>query len=461
MARTTIRTEDITDAAVTGAKLEGGAVDTSGLEDDIALLGFRVASNGSLAKYNLVDQTVDAFEDASGVNSGSSTNALRDSTSNYYSGSVNDPPSGGTETTHGLYNVNTFLADGNFVVTASGNVDSLIVAGGGGAGRTGGGGGAGGMKVTTSTAVTAQTYAVVVGDGGAGSNTDSQSATSGDDSSALGITSTGGGGGGSYGAAGASGGSGGGGGSQDAGGAQQGGSASPAGQGNDGGAAHSGSDRGSGAGGGAGAAGGTGSSNTGGVGGVGLENAYRTGSNVFYAGGGGGSGNSSESAGGNGGGGQGQRPATGAGTNGTANTGGGGGGGANALGGAGGSGIVVIRSLTSQWVSYDNMTLVSNTTAAQAAPTKGDIVLTYTNGAGTTTLGTDLTAEISADGGSTWTALALGSEGSTGSHNIATAHDVTISSTITAPYNMAYRIKTLNQSVSKTTRIQAVSLGWS
>ena len=108
-----------------------------------------------------------------------------------------------------------------------------------------------------------------------------------------------------------------------------------------------------------------------------------------------------------------------------------------------------------------DMSLVSTTTAAQAAPTKGDIVLTYTNGAGTTTLDTDLTAEISADGGSTWTALALGSEGSTGSHNIATAHDVTISSTITAPWNMAYRIKTLNQSVSKTTRIQAVSLGWS
>jgi len=65
------------------------------------------------------------------------------------------------------------------------------------------------------------------------------------------------------------------------------------------------------------------------------------------------------------------------------------------------------------------------------------------------------------DGGSTWTAMTLGSEGSTGSHNIATSHDVTITSTITSPWNMAYRIKTLNQSASKTTRIQAVSLGWS
>ena len=138
-----------------------------------------------------------------------------------------------------------------------------------------------------------------------------------------------------------------------------------------------------------------------------------------------------------------------------ANTGSGGGG----QRGDGGSGIVIV--VSEQALAAANLTLVSTTTAAQAAPTKGDIVLTYTNGAGTTTLDTDLTAEISADGGSTWTALALGSEGSTGSHNIATSHDVTISSTITAPYNMAYRIKTLNQSVSKTTRIQAVSLGWS
>ena len=142
-------------------------------------------------------------------------------------------------------------------------------------------------------------------------------------------------------------------------------------------------------------------------------------------------------------------------------SGGGGGGHPSKAGAAGSGGIVIVRRPTTVTTSGVDMTLVSTTTAAQAAPTKGDIVLTYTNGAGTTTLDTDLTAEISADGGSTWTALALASEGSTGSHNIATSHDVTISSTITAPYNMAYRIKTLNQTSGKTTRIQAVSLGWS
>jgi len=51
------------------------AVDLTGMEDDIALLGFRVASNGSLAKYNLVDQTVDDFQDTSGVDASASTNS--------------------------------------------------------------------------------------------------------------------------------------------------------------------------------------------------------------------------------------------------------------------------------------------------------------------------------------------------------------------------------------------------
>ena len=47
--------------------------DDSGLQDDIALLGFQVASNGSLAKYNLVDQTSDAFESTAGTDLSTST----------------------------------------------------------------------------------------------------------------------------------------------------------------------------------------------------------------------------------------------------------------------------------------------------------------------------------------------------------------------------------------------------
>ena len=159
MARTTIRTEDITASAVTSAKIAAGAVDTSGLEDDIALLGFRVASNGSLAKYNLVDQTVDDFQDTSGVDASASTNDIRDSSGKYYSGSISGVATGGTETTYTGYKVHSFTSTGNtdFVVPGSANVDLLLVAGGGGGGSAnileavsgwggGGGGGAGGFR---------------------------------------------------------------------------------------------------------------------------------------------------------------------------------------------------------------------------------------------------------------------------------------------------------------------------
>ena len=491
MARTTIRTEDITASAVTSAKIAAGAVDTSGLEDDIALLGFRVASNGSLAKYNLVDQTVDDFQDTSGVDASASTNDIRDSSGKYYSGSISGVATGGTETTYTGYKVHSFTSTGNtdFVVPGSANVDLLLVAGGGGGGSAnileavsgwggGGGGGAGGFRALASTAVTAQTYVVTVGAGGAGASAGNEPGAVGGNSSALGQASTGGGAGDTIGGGGQSYNNGGSGGASTGSGPGEGnaGSYDPV-EGYDSGEYDG--DYGAPGGGGSSAvglnaSGGGGSGGWGAAGGAGTANTWRTNGSVTYAGGGGGGSGSNPSythtpaAGGTGGGGTGGTN-QGAATVGTDGLGGGGGGGATAGSGEntymagkdGGDGIVVIRYADDAFISYDNMTLVSTTTAAQAAPTKGDIVLTYTNGAGTTTLDTDLTAEISADGGSTWTALALGSEGSTGSHNIATSHDVTISSTITAPYNMAYRIKTLNQSASKTTRIQAVSLGWS
>ena len=105
------------------------------------------------------------------------------------------------------------------------------------------------------------------------------------------------------------------------------------------------------------------------------------------------------------------------------------------------------------------MTLISTSTTAESAPTKGHLTMTYTDGAGTAVINTDITAEFSADNGSTWTAMTLASQGTTGGHTILTAHDVTRTST--SGTSMRYRIKTLNQTVSKSTRIHAVSLGWS
>ena len=466
---------------VTSANLAAGVVDTTGLEDDIALLGFKVASNGSLAKYNLVDQTVDDFQDATGIDASASTNEVRDA-SNYYSGTVAGSPSGdGTETTYSGYTVHTFLSDGDFIVPGSANVDLLLVAGGGGGGGgntssnsgAGGAGGAGGFRALASTAVTAQTYAVVVGQGGAG-GVGYANGSSGTNSSALGLSATGGGRGGKWNNPGVSGGSGGGGANTgNNGGAGNAGSYTPV-EGYDGGDPISGGEYGGCGGGGASEAGfpntsGGSPGNRGGPGGDGADNLYRTGVNVTYAGGGGGgSGNYGPGGGpgGAGGGGNGGSWNSSA-DDGTDGLGGGGGGGSynssvGLDGGDGGNGIVVIRWADGAFNSYENMTLVSNATTADAAPTKGDIVFTYANGAGTAVVGTDITAEYSADDGSNWTDFGLGTsdvQGTTGGHTIVAKHNVSLTSA--SGTAMRYRIKTLNQSVSKQTRIQAVSLGWS
>ena len=76
---------------------------TAALDDDIAVVGFKIAANGSLGKYDLLDQTVDAFEDTSGVDAGASTNEVRNA-SKYYSGQITQDTTGSnadTTTTDG------------------------------------------------------------------------------------------------------------------------------------------------------------------------------------------------------------------------------------------------------------------------------------------------------------------------------------------------------------------------
>ena len=66
-------------------------VDTSGIvanQDDIALLGFKVAANGSLARFDLVDQSIDAFETEDGVDTGTSTGEYYSGAGNFYSGAT-------------------------------------------------------------------------------------------------------------------------------------------------------------------------------------------------------------------------------------------------------------------------------------------------------------------------------------------------------------------------------------
>ena len=439
--------------------------DTSSIEDDIALLGFKVASNGSMAKYNLSDQVIDDFQDSSGIDLSASTNEFLEGT--YVVGSSAHDGTGGIVTYDSGNTIHQFNSDGVFTnATGTTALEYLVVAGGGSGGSGyGGGGGAGGYRTASGFAVVAeQSYPVTVGAGGV-AGPYSGVGTSGEDSVFSTITSTGGGRGGAPGdKTGASGGSGGGGNDAAGGGAGNTPSTSPS-QGNGGGY---GPGNYGGGGGGSSAAGQNASP---GAGGAGTANSI-TGTSVTYAGGGGGGSASSSvpgGAGGSGGGGPGGKgnwpadtepgPSGSLGVAGTANTGSGGGGGGYAKGGDGGSGVVILKYTTVSKVVAD-LTLVSTTATATDAITKGDLVLTYTNASGTATLNTDLKGYVSRDNGANYTEGTLVNQGTSGGHIIASFHDLSLGGTDTS--QVRYKITTHNQSGgTKETRIQAVSVGWS
>ena len=482
---------NLSSGSVPSAQL--GNVDTGGLQADIALLAFKTQANGNLSRYNLVDQSVDAFEDATGISAGDSTNEIRNSSGKYYSGVSS--ASGGTFSnvtiSDVVYDLFTFTVSGTLTAGAAANVDILVVGGGGTGGKNiGGGGGAGGLVYKPAQAITASAYAITIGGGGVGASPWA-GANGGDtifDTGGVTNTLTGKGGGYAGGHAtagsGAIGGSGGadGGGSGDAGAGNQ--TSQPGDSGTYGfgtggsegaGASNYAGGGGGGAGNGFGTPGttGTGSPHKGGNGGAGKDYSGTFGTGVgssgWFGGGGGGSiepgsgeigyGNGGD---GNPGGGGDGSTYPGTGVSGTANTGGGGGGGTTGVGGNGGSGIVIIRSAENALSTYSNMTLESITTTTATAPTKGDLVFTYTNGVGTAVVGTNITAEYSADAGSTWTDFGIAAadtQGTTGGHTIVTKNNVSLTST--SGTNMRYRIKTLVQSDALATRIHAVSLGWS
>ena len=465
-----------------GSTLTG--IQDEGARDDVALLGFKVAANGSLARYNLVDQSVDAFEDDSGVDADASTNETRNA-ANYYSGEG----TASTQTAITATGSGTWVSPAAFV---SGSVKVLVVAGGGSSAKSGypgPAGGAGGLVyVSDYDAAVSTTYNLTVGVGGTGSTSYNNCDDNGDDSvfdssgTTQILTASGGGTGRRFwngstevncGGAGGSGG----GGSGDltsAGGATDQvttfGSYSGVGFGNIGGGGDTYSHGPTGGGGGAGGAGGAFSGQSGGASGTGKDYSSVFGTGVgdsgwFASGGGGGrswSEGGSSALGSNGGGGDGYKIGTQVSVNygapGAANTGGGGGAsGSDNNGADGGSGVIIVKYDT---VTYDDMTLISDAQTAQSAPTNGDLVITYTDGAGTAVVNTDIKAYISRDGSAYTSAVTLASQGTTGGHTILTANGVDLSG-ITSGTSMRWKIETLNQSVSKYTRIQAVSLGWS
>jgi len=281
---------------------------------------------------------------------------------------------GGTVTCCGDYKIHTFTGPGTFTVCSVGNpagsdsVDYLVVAGGGSGGTNhAGGGGGGGFRegynpgsytasplATSALPVTATGYPITVGGGAPGAPGPNCNGNRGSNSVFSTITSTGGGAGTGGGNPDNTplgpGGSGGGAGRDfNTGGSGNTPPVSPP-QGNSGGSTPPSDDTHSAGGGGAGALGGPGTTpdGCGGFGGGGNgATTLISGSSTTYAGGGGGGNfcgpSTNEGNGGAGGGGTGGR--CGVGEAGTANTGGGGGGGGwtNQVGGAGGSGIVIIR----------------------------------------------------------------------------------------------------------------------
>ena len=150
------------------------ATDTSILEYNIAILAFKVASANQLAKFSMVDQVIDEYQDATGVDAGNSTNEIigGSGTAKYFEGAIggNDPTGGASvDTSVTGYKTHVFTSDASLVVASSGNVDILVVAGGGSGGQHyGGGGGAGGLIYKTGHALTANTYDAVIGNGGTG-----------------------------------------------------------------------------------------------------------------------------------------------------------------------------------------------------------------------------------------------------------------------------------------------------
>ena len=303
-----------------------------------------------------------------------------------------------------------YSTTGNLDLSLGFVAEYLIVGGGGGGGADiGGGGGAGQFIESSVNTVTAQSYTVTVGNGGAGGGTSGANGADGGDSSVFSITAAGGGGGGGLTSAGSSGGSGGGGGG---GGNTASGTATA---GNNGGSGTGiAAEAVGGGGGGAGGVGGNGGGQRGGDGGAGLSSSI-TGASVAYAGGGGGGANNDPASfsqngngfgsarGGNGG-------WSAAATNGANNSGSGGGGGGNIQidtfpGGAGGSGIVVVRYQGDPAATGGNPTAGTGTAAGYTVHeflATGDSTLDFSGTNMNTRLGATLTSGITGTGNLTF-----------------------------------------------------------
>ena len=180
---TQIKSTDITDGTIVDADISPSANISStktGLETDltdtnnpfnIGVLGFKHAVNEGLTVFNLVDGIVDEFHSESGIDTSENSNAVYNSTSDFYANTnPNQPlPSPSIQRTS-----ITATGSGTYSVEPTTSaLDILVVAGGGSGGAggynntAGGGGGAGGLIFFENYPVTGGTsIPVSVGTGG-------------------------------------------------------------------------------------------------------------------------------------------------------------------------------------------------------------------------------------------------------------------------------------------------------
>ena len=169
----------IKDGDVTEAKLQTAINPASQVSNNafnIGVLGFKLAVNDGLTVFNLVDGIVDEFHDNTGVDTPENSNALYDSSSDFFSNQVaGDIPA--PQVGRQVLTSHTFSNQGEGTYTVEPTVtavDLLIVGGGGGgfyysgAQGSGGAGGGGLIHVTDYEVTPGSTISYVIGSGGSG-----------------------------------------------------------------------------------------------------------------------------------------------------------------------------------------------------------------------------------------------------------------------------------------------------
>ena len=152
------------------------------VENNIALLGFKMAVNDGLTIFNLVDGVVDEFHDESGTDEAEGSNDLYNSTDDFYINSTQpqgtstcisagfsmttitepDTSTVGTNPTHGSATYGAFT-----VPTGVTSVSAFVFgAGGGRAAATNAGGAGGGFAKGTLGVTAGQALSILVGEGG-------------------------------------------------------------------------------------------------------------------------------------------------------------------------------------------------------------------------------------------------------------------------------------------------------